>query len=133
MRKKFDVWVYNEDLDAQLKDDRNADHNYCVLVRRHIESKKDLKNMSAAIVAKREDFKGITLLERLLLEIYYFNKTRGHLDSNSATLCSGSRVSGGGVPQVGSDSGEVYIDWGFPNDSRRPLYPQYHREIFEAA
>lgn len=43
---------------------------------------------------------GITLPERLLLEIVYFLETGGHLDIETETLCGGSRFIGGDIPTV---------------------------------
>src|SRR3990167_5339132 len=57
---------------------------------------------------------GITLRERLLMEILYFKETGNHLDIKGWTICSGSRGSDGGVPDVywGSayQRGNVYWD-----------------------
>jgi hypothetical protein len=44
------------------------------------------------------DMKGITLRERIIMEIDYFKKTGKHLDIKGLTLCSGSRYSDGDVP-----------------------------------
>jgi len=43
---------------------------------------------------------GITLRERLLMEIEYFKETGQHLDVKGWTICSGSRDSVGCVPSV---------------------------------
>lgn len=117
MRKKFKVWLYTEDLDANIKDDRVADEDYCVLFRKNVEADEDLKNLSANVLAKKENFKGVTLLERFLLEILYFNRTKRHLDISNITLCSGSRDSVGRVPAVDFDSGDGKVDvyWFLPD------------------
>jgi hypothetical protein len=44
--------------------------------------------------------KGITLPQRLLLELAYFLMTAKHLDQKTSTLCSGSRLTNGFVPVV---------------------------------
>jgi hypothetical protein len=60
----------------------------------------ELVNKSANQL-KQEQVKGITLVERLLLEFAYFLATDEHLDGGkSMTLCSGSRWSNGDVPSV---------------------------------
>ncbi len=43
---------------------------------------------------------GMTLLERMLLELFHFEKTGKHLDIDGGTLCSGSRSLDGRVPDV---------------------------------
>lgn len=70
----------------------------------------NLNKMSKKIIG---DLKGITLRERLLLEIAYFKETGDHLDINNWTLCSGSRSSDGSVPYVRwyPDDGEVRVYW----------------------
>jgi len=121
MRKNFKVSLYTEDLDASvIKNDRVADKDYCILFRKNIEADEDLKNLSANDMLERSHIKCITLLERLLLEIYYFNKTNKHLDVDNVTLCSGSRHSDGYVPSVDFDSAddEVRVDWYDPIDAR---------------
>jgi hypothetical protein len=117
MRKKFKVYLYTEDLDASVKNDRVADQDYCVLVKKNVEADPDLKNLSANVLADKENFKGITLLERLLLEVYYFSKTKKHLDNSNWTLCSGSRYSDGRVPSVsfGSVGSHVNVNWDDPD------------------
>jgi hypothetical protein len=76
------------------------------------------------------DYQAVTLLERLLLEIFYFNfLSRGnHIDTpSSITLCLGSRGTGGFVPYViySPSSNTVIIDWGLPHTE----HPLYHRPI----
>ena len=74
MRKKFKVWVYTDDLDGAIdfsKEQRRAiDKPYAVWVRANIEADPELKNKSANDLGAMP---AITLLERLLLEIFYFN------------------------------------------------------------
>lgn len=112
MKKRFNVYLYTEDLDSSVtKNDRNPqDGNYLVLFSRNIEADKEFKNMSANDLAKK-GHNGITLLERLLLEVLYYSETKEHLDINNWTLCSGSRDSDGLVPYVGwySDYDELGV------------------------
>ncbi len=66
-------------------------------------------------------YRGITLTERLLLELAFFLATKEnnddlnqrHLDGKNVTLCAGSRDSGGDVPRVywHSTGRGVYVDW----------------------
>lgn len=43
---------------------------------------------------------GITLLERMMLELVHFEQTGKHLDIRGVTFCSGSRYRGGYAPDV---------------------------------
>lgn len=102
--RKIDVEVYtcNTNLDAVVtKNDRdpNRDGNYTVSFRRNVEADKDNANKSANSLEKAEH-RGITLLERLLLELGYFLVTQEHLDKENITLCTGSCYSFGFVPGV---------------------------------
>jgi len=51
----------------------------------------------------------MTVPERLLYEIKYYDETGEHLDVKNITLCSGSRDSAGSVPYVYWYSGGMYI------------------------
>jgi hypothetical protein len=119
MRKKFNVYLYKEDLDTEVnKNDRPTDKTYAILFKNNIEADEDLKNISANQLAE-QGIKGITLKERLLMEIFYFEKTGEHLDANNVTLCSGSRDSVDYVPRVnwGSVGSKLYVHWYGPDDS----------------
>ena len=97
----FPCWKWaDEDLDRVVQSERTAkDGTYAVWFREGVEADKDLKNLSANDLEKKL-IPGITLEERLLMELKYFKETGGHLDIDSFTLCSGSRYSGGRVPGV---------------------------------
>jgi hypothetical protein len=114
MRKRFQVSLYKEDLDASvIHNDRTAENgDYIVLFNRNVEADEEFKNLSANQL-KTINHKGITLMERLLLEILYFDRTKKHLDTSNWTLCSGSRYSGGHVPCVGwgSGYGKLCVFW----------------------
>jgi hypothetical protein len=95
-KKKFDVysWYNNEKLDKDfppVKSDR--------YFKKNLEADEELKNKSANELEKM-GVKGMTLRERLLMELAYFNETGQHLDIDNITLCSGSRYSDGDVPDV---------------------------------
>lgn len=101
-REKFgDAWKWTEeDLDKIITSDRTADKgHYAVWVRANVEADEQFKNLSANQL-KELGHKGITPEERLLLELFYFWKTKKHLDIQNWTLCTGSRYSDGGVPIV---------------------------------
>lgn len=115
------VWTYATDLDKGVPtNDRSAKKaSYCVQVKRRVEADEELKNLSADDLTEQK-ITGITLLERLLLELAYFMSTGQHLDVENWTLCSGSRHSDGRVPYVDwrSVAREIGVDW-FPPDGRR--------------
>lgn len=110
MRKKFDVYVWFDEktIDKEFPKPKKSTTRY---FKKNIEADEELQNKSANDLEK-EGIEGITLRERLLMELNYFNETGKHLDIDNVTLCSGSRSSDGSVPDVrwGSDSREVGVD-----------------------
>jgi len=100
-QKNFPCWRYIEDLDKETKgrNDREPTEHYAIWVCDRKEADEELKNLSANDL-KEKGIKGITLLERLLLELKYWDETNEHLDVKNVTLCSGSRSSDGDVPGV---------------------------------
>jgi hypothetical protein len=107
-KKLFPIWIYDEEELDKIKSDRSGD--YTVYFRDRIEADKELKDMSADDL-KEKGIVGITLEERLAMEIDYFKRTGKHLDIDNWTLCSGSRGSDGHVPGVDFIGGEVNVDW----------------------
>ena len=81
---------------------------YAIWVRNRIEADKEHRKCSAQYLFQ-EHIPGITLLERLLLEMKYFRDTEQHLDVENITLCSGSRYEDGGVPGVRWHKGNMEI------------------------
>lgn len=114
MRKKFKVYLFTENPDVIFKNnDRTPEKGtYLVLFNKNIEADEAFKRMSAYDLIKKKH-KGITLLERLLLEVLYFSETKKHLDIDNRTLCSGSRNSGDGAPEVfwSCDYDRFDVDW----------------------
>ena len=101
----------DDDLDKIVQSERTAkDGTYAVWFRDVVEADEELKNLSANDL-KEKGIPGITLEERLLMELKYFKETGNHLDIKSWTLCSGSRCSGGGVPYVDWRSDGLEVDW----------------------
>ncbi len=117
--RRLDVKVslYVEDLDANVpvNDRVPQEKPYVVSVRRRVEADEENKNLSANDL-KEQKILGITLPERLLLELAYYLTTGQHLDVECWTLCSGSRNSDGSVPSVHwrSSHRKVYVDWFHP-------------------
>lgn len=83
--------------------DRDSDDgSYAIRVRDSREADKDLVNPSITDLNEQDIF-GITLIERLLFELRYFDETGEHLDLQSETICSGSRL---------SDESSMRVWWG---------------------
>lgn len=100
-------WSYYDDLDkAVVHNDRDAnrDGSYLISFLPTVEADEENKNKSANKL-KEEKHQGITLMERLFLELVYFLMTGNHLDIKNVTLCSGSRDDDGDVPDVHWHSG----------------------------
>ncbi len=112
------VYVYVEDLNKDVTtNDRDPNNgSYRIGFSRTIEADEANKNLSANVL-KEKGQKGITLLERLLLELGYFLATGKHLDEKNVTLCSGSRGSGGFVPSAYWDGGKFKVGWCSPGRS----------------
>lgn len=92
---------YGDDLDKAVpQNDRDSKAAYARRFRNRVEADEENKNLSAnALVAQKVS--GNTLLERMLLELWYCWRTGGgHLDLRYWTLCSGSRDRDGDVPSV---------------------------------
>lgn len=104
--KRFTCWRHMGDLDKAVRgrNDREPTKTYAIRLRDRVEADRELKNLSAVVLAGRK-VAGVTLLERLLLEPWYFWKTGKHLDLENRTLCSGSRYADSTVPGAGFDSG----------------------------
>lgn len=110
-KKNFDVYCWYDNFKG-MTNDREPTEEYTAKFKANIEADEELKNLSANEL-KEKGIKGITLLERLLLELDYFKRTGGHLDVDKVTLCSGSRRSGGRVPRVHWNAGhrKLYVHW----------------------
>jgi len=123
MRKKFGVYLYAEEMDKVVrKNDRVADHNYAIRVRDRVDADEELNYLSANQLKMRGDIV-ITLLERLVYELKYFDETGSHLDIDNWTLCAGSLSSDGNVPNVRwySRNPGLHIDPFFPDFSTYQL------------
>src|SRR3989344_6825480 len=115
MSQRMKFWKYFDDLDAG-KHDRVSDHEYIIRVRPGVEADEEFKNLSASKISQM-GIKGMTTAERLQLEDFYHWKTKGHLDKENLTFCTGSRNPGGNVPDGNwaSDDGRVGVNWYFPD------------------
>lgn len=116
-KQLFGAWKYIEnslDQAVPTNDRYTKNGHYAIWVRDRVEADEELKNNSADDL-KASNTPGITLLERLLLELKYFKETGKHLDIDNVTLCSGSRRSGGRVPYVYWNSDKLYVTWDDPD------------------
>lgn len=109
--------LYIEDLDAYFKNTKRDQKKgpYRVRFKRTVEADPDLAGKSVDDL-DAAGIDGITLVERLLLELGYFLTTGQHLDVVNITLCAGSRNSGGRVPSVFwyADGRKLYVCWRNP-------------------
>ncbi len=105
----FSVWRWNDqNLDKLVTSDRTTAVAYTIKFKANIEADEEYANKSADDLSGS---KGITLLERILLELQYFKETGLHLDIQNVTLCSGSRYSGGNVPTADWSGGKFGVGW----------------------
>lgn len=113
MRKKFNIYVYDEEnIDKDFPTPKEPTTRY---FKKNIEADEEYKNLSANDLEEKK-IPGITLRERLLMELDYFNETNSHLDVDNITLCSGSRLSYGFVPFVHwhADRRRLFVYWSLP-------------------
>ncbi len=111
MKDKFPVWCYLDDmqLDKEFPAPKEATVRNFLKVQ---EPDEETLGLSVNQVStKYPDKQGITLRERLLLELSYFNETGEHLDIKGITFCSGSRDSDGRVPYVRFGGSKVIVGW----------------------
>jgi len=84
-------------------EDRQATHTYAI----HIPSRFDYNKCDPVLTANAfvaAGQSGMTLLERLLLELKHFIETGEHVEGrSSATLCTGTWMDSDFIPYVGSD------------------------------
>jgi len=114
----FPCWKYvSGSLDKAIPtNDRDTKNGaYAFWVRNRVEADKELKNLSANDLARKQ-IKGITVLERLIYELKYFKETGKHLDVENVTLCAGSRYTDGGVPCVDWRGVRLSVGWYYPDD-----------------
>jgi len=106
--KLFPVYCYNrENVDKEFPLPKKTTLRW---FKANIEADDEHKNKSANDLEK-EGIVGITLRERLLLELNYYSFTGKHLDIDKITLCAGSRYSDGYVPDVRWCGGKLRVRW----------------------
>jgi hypothetical protein len=108
-KERFPVWWIDDNLDEITTSVRSvATSAYAVWVRDRIEADEEHANKSYNDL-RDASINGITLLERLLLELKYHSETGQHLDIINITLCTGSLDRDGLVPDVCSRNGGLYV------------------------
>lgn len=118
-KQEFPCWKYTDrSLDdavpANERDPKNG--AYAIWVRDVVEADEEHASKSAIEIEKQR-MTTETLLERLLHELKFYRETGKHLDINTWTLCSDSRGSDGGVPNVVWSGGKLEVDWCLPDDA----------------
>ena len=113
MSKAFKCWRYSDDLDKSVtKNTRDTKTAYAIWVRDGQEPDEKYLGKSTNQADPNMTI-GVTLLERMIMEIKCFDWTGKHLDIKGVTFCTGSRFSDGDVPRVDwrSDFQEVRVGW----------------------
>lgn len=109
----IDVFIAQEG--THSKHDRTPAKSYAIFIRDRKEPDEELADKSYNLL-RVENVKTMTLLERLILELKYYNETGEHLDIQTTTLCAGSRYSNIGIPAVLWDEGKenlVVLEYGW--------------------
>lgn len=111
-RKHFTVYSFYTDrqLDSDFPPPNKKTVRY---FKANIEADEENAGKSAN---ELKDKPGITLRERIILELQYFLDTGNHLDIYNITLCSGSRFSVGVVPDAFWGDGKFCVRWNDPDD-----------------
>lgn len=118
---KFPSWRSHDDLDKTVptNDRTPANGSYAIACCERVEADEELANLSARDL-EGNGIKTMTLLERMLYELKYFDECGGHHDRKNLTLCVGSRRADGSVPSARWD-GKFYVSAHyFSVDSRNP-------------
>ncbi|MFA6536430.1 MAG: hypothetical protein WCT25_03285 [Candidatus Paceibacterota bacterium] len=107
----FPCQCYANNLDISVtENERHPTEPYAIWVKDSVEADENLKSLSANQL-KGQGICGETMLERMLHEVKHFRETGKHLDTATATICSGSRYSDGGVPGARWYNGEFQVGW----------------------
>jgi len=100
-------WYLDERMDKDFPPPKKITTRY---FKKTVEADENLKNKSADDLGKK-GIEGITLRERIIMELQYFNETGEHLDIINITLCSGSRRSDGDVPDADWSGSKFEVGW----------------------
>ncbi|HEY5382937.1 MAG TPA: hypothetical protein VIJ88_00020 [Candidatus Paceibacterota bacterium] len=108
--RAFKTWRYESDLNAITDIAVRPQGSHVVWVRDTVEADPEMANKSASDIAEA-GINTITLKERMILELKYFDETGKHLDIENWTLCAGSRYSDGNVPSCRWSGGRFGVYW----------------------
>ena len=114
LKRHFKCSGYFSDLDERLiHNDRKPNKSYAIWTRTKDKIKADNELQGEpSIDLKEKNINGITLLERLVWELLYFEETGKHLFLRDWTLCSGSR----------SNKRVPLVDWNVYHSTLRILW-----------
>jgi hypothetical protein len=114
---KFPVWSYYDDarLDRDFPAPKEANVRHFL---KEQETDKETLGLSVREAEAKGFTNGITIRERMLLELAYFEETGQHMDIKGITFCSGSRYSGGGFVSAYWHDGRFRVGWCALDDSR---------------
>jgi hypothetical protein len=114
----YDAWPFNKwkscdgSIDTQLDMTREArkvsDGSYLVQVANGIEPDAQYLGKSTNAI-NSQGLIWTTLLERMLLELMYYEQTDKHLDVEDITFCSGSLYLHGSIPSVYFGNSQVIV------------------------
>lgn len=111
MSKAFKCWRYKDDLDKAIPTNaRDTKTAYAIWVRDGVEPDEKYLGKSTNQADPTMAI-GVTVLERMIHELSYFDETGNHLDIKGVTFCTGSRDSDGCVPSVDWRDSEVRVGW----------------------
>ncbi len=121
-KKCFDAWRWTDDFNGVRDIVKRPSGPYVVWVKDLVEADPDLAKVSAEEIEKR-GLNTLTLLERLVLELKYFDETKKHLDIDNWTLCAGSRYTDGHVPHVywHPSPRKLYVHWCYVDNAYSAL------------
>lgn len=89
-KEKFEVWEAFEQPESDIRHPKK-DGDYILILKKLKEARHDRKLRGLSINSLcNQKHKGITIRERLMLEIFYYLETGKNLDETGSTLCYGS-------------------------------------------
>lgn len=118
--RKIPTWRWTENLDAMVNLSGTPYMATARWFRDRQEADEELLNKSA-LDLEAMLIPGITLVERLVYGLVFWEEKELHLDTKTGTFCTGSRNPGGNVPRVSFDGGRVRVGAGDPA-AHRPVW-----------
>ena len=131
LRNLFDVVDYTVDY-SKIKSNRDLYSDYFLFVNSCVDAK-GFENLNGGYLDKHTPHNGMTLKERLLLELYYYETKNELLDANyMETLCVESEFTSGWgyTPCVHSEDWVLYISGVYSGVAGKSEYIS-SREVFD--